>query len=52
MNKYSIDVVVNAILSALFSILKAYGMSEEEAKLALANKINQIESLPPLPTDE
>lgn len=45
------DMAVNMVLSAIFTYIKAQGLSEEEAKAALAAKIAQIEALPPLPMD-
>lgn len=45
------DMAVNVILSAIFAYMKAQGLSEEEAKLKLWEKVDQIEALPPLPMD-
>jgi len=45
------DMWINGILSAIFAIMKAQGMAEEEAKAALTVKVAQIETLPPLPMD-
>lgn len=45
------DMAVNVILSAIFAFMKAQGLSEEEAKLKLMEKVDQIEKLPPLPMD-
>ena len=47
-----IDGAINAILAAIFAILKAQGLSEEEAKAKMQAKVAQIEALPPLPVDE
>ena len=46
-----VDMAVNVILSALFAFMKAQGLSEEEAKTKLWEKVDQIEKLPPLPMD-
>ena len=45
------DMAVNVILSAIFAFMKAQGLSEEEAKTKLWEKVDQIEKLPPLPMD-
>ena len=45
------DMLINGILSVIFAVMKAQGLSEEEAKAALAAKVAQVEALPPLPMD-
>ena len=46
-----VDLAINAIIAGVYAIMKAQGLSEEEARVALAAKVAQIESLPPLPMD-
>ena len=45
------DMAINAILAVVFAIMKAWGLSEEEAKAALAAKVAQVAALPQLPMD-
>lgn len=47
----AVHMLINGILSAIFAVMKAQGLSEEEAKAVLAAKVAQIEQLPPLPMD-
>ena len=47
----AVDMMINAVLAAIFAVMKAQGLSEEEAKEALAAKVAHVESLPPLPMD-
>lgn len=45
------DILINGVLSIIFAVMKAQGLSEEEAKTKLWEKVDQIEKLPQLPMD-
>jgi hypothetical protein len=45
------DMLVNAVIIAIFAAMKASGMSEEEAKAKFQEKVAQVEQLPQLPMD-
>lgn len=51
MDPILINSLINGGLAMLFAILKASGLSEEEAKAALQAKVATIETLPQLPMD-
>jgi len=43
------DMIANALIGLVFAIMKAQGLSVEEAKAKMQAKVAQVESLPPLP---
>jgi len=45
------DMIANALIALVFAILKAQGLSEEEAKAKMQAKVAQVEQLPQLPMD-
>jgi len=46
------NLIVNALIFLIFSILKSQGKSDEEAKALFYAKVDEIKALPPLPMDE
>lgn len=46
------NLLVNALIFLIFSILKSQGLSDEEAKIQFYAKVDRIKALPPLPMDE
>jgi hypothetical protein len=45
------DTIANVLISLVFAVLKASGLTEEEAKQKMQMKVAQVEQLPPLPMD-
>ena len=45
------NMLIDAIIVAVFSVLKASGLTAEEAKAKFQEKVAQVESLPPMPMD-
>jgi len=45
------DLLVNALIAGVFAYLKAQGLSAEEAKTKMWEKVDQVEQLPQLPMD-
>jgi hypothetical protein len=46
-----IDMLINSVLALIFAVIKAQGLSEEQAKAEMEAKVSQIENLTPLPVD-
>ncbi len=46
-----VDLLINTIIAGVFAYLKADGLSAEEAKTKMWEKVDQVEQLPQLPMD-
>ena len=51
MDPVLVNALINGGLAMVFAILKASGMTEEQAKADLQNRVANIEALPQLPMD-
>ena len=52
MDPATMNALINALIMIIMSIMKAAGITEEEAKAKLLALILKVEELPELPMDE